>query len=160
MVSLQEARQAAQTLQDLQSKAALLPELERQQGISEAKVKIEALRQKLLTDNQKLYSQYQELYNEYKQQFLDLLEAMRKAHKTLFDLYQLKKAITDNRSKYAGKLLDFELKYNDGFDVYKDGYSVELQADNVSPFSLPSVVSVSVPNCPLAGEVERILNML
>lgn len=158
MVSLQEAREAAKTLQDLQSKAALLPELEKQQGAIEAKQQIEALKQKTLADNQALYEQFQQLYAQYKQMFLDLLEAVRQCHRVLFDLYQIRKMILDNRSKFAGKLLDYSITF-EGLDIYKDSDLIESQADVVAP-KLPRVISVPLPGNPLAGALEEILNRL
>jgi hypothetical protein len=159
MTTLNEARSAAQELKRLQEAASMLPELERQQSAYDAKAKIEALKQKTLADNHKLYAQFQHLYSKYRQQFVSLLESVKECHNTLKSLYDLRKAILDNRSKYAGALLEYSLKF-EGLDVYKDGYLIEDKAEAVTPFTLPRVISISIPGNPLAGAIEEILNRL
>lgn len=135
-ISLESARQAANQLNDLKTKAAMLPALEREQAEKESLSHLETLRLQTVEKLEALSNSYQQAISDYKTAFDALFAQLEKTSRLLKRVKQIENEIERTRSGYIGRYVRHNLAFRgDGSksDQLKNGVTYEMAASDSLP---------------------------
>lgn len=139
-ISLEQARIAAQTLQDLQSKAALLPQLENEHSKQESLSQLEAHKAQAQSEIAKLHSQFTDMLVAYKKDFDVIWIQLQALSQKLSTILQLKVQIQQISAQYGSSsmkhAIEFDALERPRYGYYADSQAIELLGNHRLDFPL------------------------
>ena len=135
-ITLEQARDSAKKLSELQQGAAALPQLEFQAQKEQSQARLENLHTQTIKKLQSLSTEYQQALSDYKSDFDKLLRQMKQVSALLKWVKSLESQIEKTRSVYIGAYTRHNLRFKgDGSkaDQLKNGVTYEIAASDSLP---------------------------